>query len=70
MNFQLTALVYADDSDVPITYSTTYANLPGEPQIEMPLDRGPARVSKIRLEIQDRDAGEMTHIHIRELKFK
>ena len=70
MNFQLTALAYPEDSELPVRYSMTYINLPGEPQIEMPLDRGPRRVTRLRLEILDRDAGEMAHIHVRELKFR
>lgn len=70
MNFRWTILAYPNDNDPPVEYRAQYVNLKTEPNVQMDLSRGPERVSKIRIEIFNPDAGDQAKIHVRELILK
>ncbi len=70
MNFKWTFLLYADQDAAPVEYAAQYADLPGEPRVQMDFDRGPALVSRIRLEILATNLGEPVHVHVRELSLR
>ncbi len=67
MSFKWTVFLYTDDVSPPVEYSAEYRGQAGEPNLAINFDRGSAQVSKIRMEIQQYDAPEPAHIHIREL---
>ena len=70
MDFTLTAKLTGAGQVEPIVYTETYHGLPPDPRVELAFDRGPELVEKLRLEIQQLNAGEEVHIHVRELKLK
>ncbi len=70
MNFRWTLLVYADAAEPPVTYWAEHRDSPGEPHVQMDFDRGPTRVSKLRIEILALDAAEPAHIHVREIQLR
>lgn len=70
MEFSLTVTLYASDADPPVQYSQSYRGLPPDPHVDMPFANAPPQVKRVRIEIKDLNAGERTHIHIRELELK
>jgi hypothetical protein len=70
MDFALTAELTGEGMSEPVVYSETYRGLPPDPRVEMTFDRGPEKVAKLRLAIQQLNAGEEVHVHVRELKMK
>ena len=70
MDFALTARLTGEGAVEPVVYSETYRGLPPDPTVEMVFDRGPGKVAKLRLEIQQLNVGEEVHVHVRELKLK
>jgi len=70
MDFTLTVKLYGEGTDEPTIYTATYRGLPPDPHVEMDFDRGPQAVSRMRVEILNLQAGEMAHIHVRELALK
>jgi hypothetical protein len=69
MDFRLTAILTAPDQEVSEVYSWDFRGLPLDPSVEVSFARGPALVSRLRLEILKLDGAEEEHIHIRELSF-
>lgn len=70
MDFTLTARLTGEDAAEPTIYAQTFRGLPPDPKIEMDFAQGPALVSRLRLEIQQLNAGDEVHIHVRELRFR
>ena len=70
MDFTLTVALFATDQSEPIQFTRTWRNPPLDPQVEMVFDHAPPRVTKIRIEIHDLNAGSNAKIHIREIIFK
>ena len=70
MEFELKISLYADDNAQPVTTTKQFRGLPPDPHVEFPLDNPPPEVKKVRIEIRDMNAGEQTHIHVRELSLK
>ncbi len=70
MDFELKISLYADDNAQPITTTKQFRGLPPDPHVEFPLDNPPPQVKKVRIEVRDMNAGEPTHIHVRELSLK
>jgi len=70
MDFTLTARLYGEGATDPQVYSQTFRGLPPDPKVVLNFDQGPALVSKLRLEIQQLNAGDEVHIHVRELAFR
>ncbi len=70
MDFTLTAKLYPEGSEEPVVYSESYRGLPSDPHVELPFDKGPETVSKLRLEILQQNAGNEAHVHVRELKLR
>jgi hypothetical protein len=68
MDFTLTLKLYANAGQAPVVYEKTYRGEPGNPHVEIPVDQGPALVSKLRMEILSLNGGSQPHIHVRELK--
>ncbi len=68
MDFTLTARLFADPNGEAQVYETTVRGAQGDPHVELPIDQGPALVSKLRLEVLSLNGGERPHIHVRELK--
>lgn len=67
MDFTLKAELFAQDGNT-VVYEETYRGLPGDPHIDLVLDRGPQLVTRLRLEVLSLNGGEQPHIHIREIK--
>lgn len=70
MDFTLTAEVFEDPEGAPVTYSETYRGLPPDPHVELAFDGGPVAASRVRLAVQQLNAGDDVHIHFRELAFE
>lgn len=70
MDFTLTAKLYPEGSEEPVVYSEAYRGLPPDPHVELAFDKGPAAVSRLRLEILQLNAGDEAHVHVRELKLR
>ena len=70
MDFTLTATLMGQGGADPVVYSQTFRALPPDPRVELAFDRGPERVSGVRLEILQLNVGSETHIHVREIQFK
>jgi len=68
MDFDLTAQLYANLDGNAVVYQTTQRGVQGDAHVELPINHGPALVSKLRLEIMSLNGGERPHIHVRELK--
>jgi hypothetical protein len=65
MDFTLTARLTGDGAAEPQVYSQTFRGLPPDPKVELTFDQGPALVTALRLEIQQLNAGDEVHIHLR-----
>jgi len=70
MDFTLTARLFDAAHAGPQMYQQTFRGLPTDPTVELNFDQGPALASKLRLEIQQLNAGVDAHIHVRELKLR
>jgi hypothetical protein len=62
--------LFASVSDSTVAYTATVRRWPQEPRLETALDRGPAMVSKMRIEITDLNARDTAKIHIREITLR
>ena len=69
MDFSLKTSLYADSVAEPVLYEQTYRGLPLDPTVEVLFNRGPASVTRLRIEVLHLDAAGEVHIHVRELKF-
>ncbi len=67
MDFTLKVELFALDGNT-VLYEQTYRGLPGDPHVDLVIDRGPQPVTRLRLEILSLNGGERPHIHVRELK--
>jgi hypothetical protein len=65
MTWQITLFPSAGESAV--AYTATVRRWPQEPRLETTFDRGPAMVSKMRIEITDLRSRDIAKIHIREI---
>jgi hypothetical protein len=65
LNVVLTGLA---DGTVP--YQLTVGNVVVDPQVDLTFDRGPALVTKARLEVGDLRAGERANVHVREIALR
>ncbi|MFN8471930.1 MAG: antitoxin AF2212-like protein [Anaerolineae bacterium] len=70
MDFELKVSLYADDNAQPVVTTKQFRGLPPDPHVEFALDNPPPQVKKVRIEVKDLNAGEPTHIHIREVNLK
>jgi len=69
-DFTVTISLYAAGSTTPQIYSETFKNLPPDPLVTMDFDKGPAKSSRIYIEIKDNISGESSQIHVRTIGFK
>ncbi len=69
-DFTVTVELYAPGAAEPVTYSETFKGLPPDPLVTLNFDRGPAKSSRIYLEIKDNTSGETSQIHVRTVQFK
>ncbi len=69
-DFKWDIKLYSPNADEPVVYTTTHRDNPPDPHIEIAFGRGPAQVSKMRIEILDLHAGDRAKIHIRELQLR
>lgn len=67
MDFALTVSLWAPGADEPVVYREEFRGLEADPHVELLFDRGPAKVSKMHVEVHDLNAGDTAKIHIREL---
>ncbi len=67
MDFSLKVELFAQDGSS-VVYEETYRGLPGDPHVDLVLNRGPQLVTRLRLEILSLNGGVQPHIHIREIK--
>ncbi|MCU0486689.1 MAG: glycosyltransferase family 39 protein [Anaerolineales bacterium] len=66
-NITLTALLYPEDQDTPLSYTASRSNSNSQdPLMSLDLSGAPP-VTRLRFEILNRAAGEIANIHIREL---
>lgn len=70
MDFTWTIELYEEGAEAPVTYTETYRGLPSDPHVELNFDRGPHKVSKIRIQIKNLKAGDVAKIHVRELRLR
>ncbi|MBI3913420.1 MAG: glycosyltransferase family 39 protein [Chloroflexi bacterium] len=76
VRFKLFAQVYAPGAPQPVEYTAAFdfaENVPGQfsgPPATIVFDRGPAQVSRVRLQIQYLDGGDAAHVHIFDLKLE
>ncbi len=70
MDFGLKVSLFADVASEPVVYEQTFRGLPPDPTVDLAFDRGPAQASRVRIEVQQLNAGAEVHIHLRELTFR
>lgn len=68
--FTITVTLYAPNSNQAITYTHTFENLPPDPSVNMKFENGPAKSSRIYIEIKDELSGTTSQIHVRTIEFK
>ena len=75
-NYTVTVRLYAPGSTQPDqVYEQTYQdtagnNLPPDPEVTIPFDKGPATAVRIEIEVRDNTSGDTSQIHIRTIEFK
>jgi len=74
-NYTVTIRLYAQGAAEPVVYSQNYLDLPNkdlppDPEITIPFDRGPAVSERVDIEIMDNTSGDTSQIHIRTIQFK
>lgn len=69
MDFQLKVVATPADGSAPRDVSMTYRNLPSDPHVDLALPGGAQMLSKIRIELTNINASEVTHIHVRDISF-
>lgn len=74
-NYTITIRLYPVDGGQPVEYVQTYADEPGkeippDPEVTIPFDKGPEKASRIEIEIKDNLSGETSSIHLRTIQFK
>lgn len=70
MDFGLKVSLFADGASEPVVYEQTFRGLPPDPTVDLAFDRGPAQASRVRIEVQQLNAGVEVHIHLREITFR
>jgi len=70
MDFLMRVQVYGTDNTKPISYQGEYRQQPGIPHIDMDFAGGPEQVKRIYIEIEQLNAPDEVHIHVREIVFK
>jgi len=72
MDFDLKIDLYAPDSDEPVSYTTSVRGTPPlhNPHVEVPIDQGPALVSRVHLSVSDLTGGDRPKIEVREIAFR
>jgi hypothetical protein len=74
-NYTVTIRLYPVDGGEPIEYIKTFMDEPGkdlppDPEVTITFENGPAKSSRIEIEIKDNLSGETSSIHWRTLQFK
>lgn len=64
MNLEMTIVATPADGSAPQTFTQGYPNLLGEPHIDYMLPDGPIHVRKLRIELFNPTAGEITKVHV------
>lgn len=70
MEYKITASLYADSASQPVTYEQSSTAPRPDPVASFTFDRGPATITRLRLEILHLNVGEEVHIHVREIVLK
>jgi hypothetical protein len=68
--FTVTIHLYAAGSQIPVTYTQTFTDLPPDPLVSIIFDRGPEISTRAYIEIKDELSGESSQIHVRTIEFK
>ncbi|HMP40698.1 MAG TPA: hypothetical protein PKA05_09995 [Roseiflexaceae bacterium] len=69
MDFRVTAVLTATDG-TRRSYEREFIGLGPDPTVTLDLPDAPAAIGLLRIEITDLQAGDRTHIHVRELAFR
>jgi hypothetical protein len=67
MDFSVKVEVTPPNGTSPRSFTQTWRDIPGEPQVDFPLAGGPYQVSRLRIEIMDLNRQDEVHVHVREI---
>ena len=70
MDFLLRVQVYGSEESHPVLYEEEYRAQPPIPHVDLNFVEGPEQVRRITIEIEQLNAPDEVHIHIREVLFK
>lgn len=70
MDLRLRLIATPTDGGPPITAEQTFTGLPPDPTVQLDLPGGATPLKTLRLEIEQIGAGEVAHVHVRELALR
>jgi hypothetical protein len=70
MDFVMRVQVYGIEGSGPITYEGEYRQQPDIPHVDMDFADGPELVSRIYIEVEQLNAPDEVHVHVREIELK